>query len=221
MAGISFSDLRTQIAGYLYGHTSEDNPAVKEIHCIVMVPQWGTHLNVNLPKKLPEHELLNDLEPLGWIHTQPTETTQLAYQDVLQHSKIMSQSKSWDGEKTICLSVSFTPGSCSLSAYKLTPQGYEWGKNNFKKNSPQGYSPSFYSKVQLLLSSKYHGFYMVPEESSWNYNFKGPQHSESMDYDVMLGIPKPYYDEAHRAIHFMKFSEMEDESKDEREDLFE
>eukprot|EP01080_Neovahlkampfia_damariscottae_P009220 gene9221-1307_t len=218
---IQISDLRTQISGFLYGTSPEDNPNVKEIHCIVMVPQWGTHQNVNLPKKLPEHELLNDLEPLGWIHTQPTETTQLAYQDVLQHAKIMSQSKSWDGEKTICLTVSFTPGSCSLSAYKLTPQGYEWGKNNYKKNSPQGYSPQFYSKVQMLLSSKYHGFYMVPEEGSWNYNFKGPQHSESMDYDVMLGIPKPYYDETHRAIHFMKFSEMEDESKDEREDLFE
>jgi len=32
-----------QIAGYLYGVSPPDNPQVKEIRCIVMVPQWGTH----------------------------------------------------------------------------------------------------------------------------------------------------------------------------------
>lgn len=40
---IIISDLRTQIAGYMYGTSPPDNPQVKEIHCIVMVPQWGTH----------------------------------------------------------------------------------------------------------------------------------------------------------------------------------
>lgn len=32
-----------QIAGYIYGVSPADNPQVKEIHCIVLVPQWGTH----------------------------------------------------------------------------------------------------------------------------------------------------------------------------------
>ena len=32
-----------QIAGYLYGVSPPDNPQVKEIRCIIMVPQWGTH----------------------------------------------------------------------------------------------------------------------------------------------------------------------------------
>ena len=40
---IVISDLRTQIAGYLYGKSPADNPQVKEIHCIVMPPQWATH----------------------------------------------------------------------------------------------------------------------------------------------------------------------------------
>ena len=35
--------LSLQIAGYLYGVSPTDNPRVKEIHCIVLVPQWGTH----------------------------------------------------------------------------------------------------------------------------------------------------------------------------------
>lgn len=40
---IIISDLRTQIAGYLYGVSPADNPQVKEIRCIVLPPQWGTH----------------------------------------------------------------------------------------------------------------------------------------------------------------------------------
>lgn len=35
---------------------------------------------VNLPAALPEHDYLGDLEPLGWLHTQPNETPQMAPQ---------------------------------------------------------------------------------------------------------------------------------------------
>lgn len=53
---------------------------VKEIRAIVMPPQWGNHQIVNLPASLPEHDYLNELEPLGWIHTQPNELPQMAAQ---------------------------------------------------------------------------------------------------------------------------------------------
>lgn len=33
---------------------------------------------VNLPAALPDHELLRDLEPLGWLHTQPNESPQMS-----------------------------------------------------------------------------------------------------------------------------------------------
>ena len=55
-------------------------PQVKEIRCIVMPPQWGNHQQVNLPASLPEHDYLKDLEPLGWLHTQPNELPQMAPQ---------------------------------------------------------------------------------------------------------------------------------------------
>merc|ERR1712203_274318 len=77
---VMISDLRTQIAGYLYGVSPPDNPQVKEIRNIVLVPQWGTHQTVHLPTMLPQHEYLKDLEPLGWIHTQPNELPQLSPQ---------------------------------------------------------------------------------------------------------------------------------------------
>ena len=74
----------------------------------------------------------------------------------------------------LCVTHSFTPGSCSLTAYKLTLSGYEWGRNNKDTgNNPAGYLPSHYEKVQMLLSDRFLGFFMVPAQGSWNYNFMG------------------------------------------------
>ncbi|RKP27577.1 PRP8 pre-mRNA processing factor 8 [Syncephalis pseudoplumigaleata] len=209
---IIISDLRTQIAGYLYGVSPPDNPHVKEIRCIVMVPQWGTHQHVNLPHQLPEHEYLLDYEPLGWIHTQPNEMPQLTPQDVTQHARIMASSKSWDGERTIVITCAFTPGSCSLTAYKLTPSGYEWGRQNkdITGANPVGYSPSHYERVQMLLSDRFLGFFMVPEDRVWNYNFQGAAHSTDMRYTLCLDTPKEFYHEEHRTGHFLNFADMED-----------
>ena len=87
---ICISDLRIQVAGLLYGVTPPDNSRVKEIRCIVMVPQIGTYQSTSLPTYLPEHPYLKEMEPLGWIHTQPTETGQLSPGDALAHSKLIS-----------------------------------------------------------------------------------------------------------------------------------
>ncbi|KAJ8465852.1 hypothetical protein OPV22_028404 [Ensete ventricosum] len=220
---ICIADLRTQISGYLYGLSPQDNPQVKEIRCIVMPPQWGTHQQVHLPSALPEHDFLNDLEPLGWMHTQPNELPQLSPQDLTAHSRVLENNKQWDGEKCIILTCSFTPGSCSLTAYKLTPSGYEWGRVNKDTGSnPHGYLPTHYEKVQMLLSDRFLGFYMVPDNGPWNYNFMGVKHTASMRYGVKLGTPRDYYHEDHRPTHFLEFSNLEegDVAEADREDTF-
>ncbi|KAI8916915.1 splicing factor Prp8 [Powellomyces hirtus] len=210
---ICVSDLRTQIAGYLYGVSPPDNPQVKEIRAIALVPQWGTHQQVHLPHMLPEHEYLKDYEPLGWIHTQPNELPQLSPLDVTMHAKVMADNKGyWDGDKTVVVTCSFTPGSCSLTSYKLTPAGFEWGRNNKDMGvNPQGYLPSHYEKVQMLLSDRFLGFFMVPEgEGIWNYNFMGAKHRADMKYQLTIDTPKEFYHECHRPSHFLNFSGLED-----------
>ncbi|CAI0422434.1 unnamed protein product [Linum tenue] len=220
---ICIADLRTQIAGYLYGISPPDNPQVKEIRCIAMPPQWGTHQQVHLPSALPDHDFLGDLEPLGWMHTQPNELPQLSPQDLTNHARILENNKQWDGEKCIILTCSFTPGSCSLTAYKLTPSGYDWGRVNKDTGSnPHGYLPTHYEKVQMLLSDRFLGFYMVPDNGPWNYNFMGVKHTTSMKYGIKLGAPREYYHEEHRPTHFLEFSNLEegDAVEGDREDTF-
>lgn len=70
---------------------------------------------------MPEHTYLKDLEPLGWIHTQPSETHAMSAFDAgMQGKLLLDNSTSWDPETSVVLTCSFTTGSCSLSLYKLT-----------------------------------------------------------------------------------------------------
>jgi len=219
---ITIADLRTQIAGYLYGVTPADNDQVREIRCIVMVPQVGNHQSVTMPKKLPSSDLLNDLEPLGWIHTQPNEliqngTSVLPAPDVVTHAGIVADHPNdWTGKSEIVLTTSFTQGSCSLTAYTVTEAGLEWGTKS--RNiaggvaNAQDYSSSCFEKVQMLLSDRFKGFFMVPSGDGlgWNYNFQGVKHSVSMDYALKMDTPQPFYAECHRPQHFLSFVQMEE-----------
>ncbi|KAK4942570.1 pre-mRNA-splicing factor 8 [Elasticomyces elasticus] len=220
---ITVGDLRVQVAGYLYGSSPPDNDQVKEIKTIVMMPQVGSTREVQLPHQLPQHEYLKNMEPLGIIHTASgNETSYMTAADVTQHARLMAQHSSWD-KKTVTLTVSFTPGSVSLSAWSLTPAGYTWGANNkdTQSDSPAGFSTSFGEKVQLLLSDKIRGYFLVPETETWNYSFMGASFSavEKRPVYVKIDTPRRFYDDKHRPIHFSSFNELENIWAD-RDDVF-
>ena len=220
---ITIADLRVQVAGYLYGSSPPDNSQVKEIRNIVMIPQVGGLRDIQLPHQLPQHEYLKDLEPLGLIHTvSGNEAPYMTAQDVTMHSRLMSQHPAWD-KKTVSLTVSFTPGSVSLSSWSLTPDGYAWGATNkdIQSDNPSGFSTAFGKKSQLLLSDKILGFFLVPETDVWNYSFMGASFGgvEKRPVYVKIDTPKRFYDEIHRPVHFSSFGELEDLWAD-REDVF-
>lgn len=224
---ITIADLRVQVAGYLYGSSPPDNDQVKEIRTIVMVPQVGNTRDVQLAQQLPQHEYLKSMEPLGIIHTlSGNEPQYMTATDVTMHSRLLDAHKSsWTPEKTITLNVSFTPGSCSLNAWALTPQGYSWGaqNNDLHSDNPSGFSTTFGEKCQLLLSDKIRGYFLVPESGDgvWNYSFMGSNFSsvEKRPVYVKIDTPKRFYDDVHRPVHFQSFAELEDIWVD-REDEF-
>lgn len=67
------------------------------------------------------------------------------------HTHFLNENHHWYVDKTIVLSVAFTPGSLSLTAYKLNLAGYEFLKSNPNPN-PTLFTNSYYEKQQLLLS---------------------------------------------------------------------
>jgi pre-mRNA-processing factor 8 len=97
----------------------------------------------------PEHPCLKDLEPLGWIHTAPAETHALSPFSASMHAKLLQSNVNWDAEASVIATCSFTTGSCSLSVYKLTTLGIEWGKVN-KENiqpNPPDFNSGLFEKV--------------------------------------------------------------------------
>ncbi|CAN6636566.1 pre-mRNA-splicing factor 8 [Trichomonascus vanleenenianus] len=210
---IQISDLRAQIGGVLYGRSPADNPNVKEVRSIVMVPQLGGTTSVQLAHFLPQNQdALAGLEPIGWIHTQSEEMPYLSPIDIASQTRLVEDNSDLIGRDAATIIVTYTPGSVTLSAFTLTPEGYEWGAQNkdVVNFNPTGYSPKFGQSIQLLLTSKYKGFFMVPDTDIWNYAFDGASFNANTKYDVKLDNPIPFYHELHRPIHFSSFNELED-----------
>ncbi|KAK8792464.1 hypothetical protein WA588_004960, partial [Blastocystis sp. NMH] len=227
---ITISDLRVQIGGLLYGVSLAEDPRIKEVRVIVLPPQMGSSQCVQLPEPLPEHDLLEGLEPLGWIHTQPTELHRLTTRDAYLHAHMLDLHGEWDGKKTAVITCSFIPGSVSVAGYNLTKEGYEWGRACKDQGaSDLGFDENtMFHGCPVIFSNKFLGSFLVPAENSWNYNFRGTQFRVTESYDVTPDVPKEYYDPVHRPEHFLSFSNVDrvekpDAARDnveERDDAF-
>lgn len=175
-------DLRTRVGAYLYGSTPADSPQVKELKSLVFVPQVSSHQSVTFPKQLPSHSILDELEPLGWVQTTPSETApspqEVAYLAQLLSPGSPTQMQRLDVSSAIIMHVAFTPGSCTLAAYRLTPAGVEWGsKSKGQGMDPTGFGPQCYEKVQILLSDVFSGECQCCLSSFWwfiHVNFNTP-----------------------------------------------
>lgn len=60
---------------------------------------------------------------------------------------------------------------------------------------------------------------MVPDNKIWNYNFIGLGLIPNMKYSLILGVPKKFYDQSHRASHFIKFIKKDEEGAGDEADL--
>jgi pre-mRNA-processing factor 8 len=204
---ISIADLRVQVAAFMYGTLAEGSDMVREVKCLVMAPQYGTHQNVTLPEHLPAHPLLDNLIPLGWIHTQAQEGRHLSIHDATAHAKLIGDHR-WSPDTTV-VTCAMTPGSVSLTSWTLTPTGFEWAR----QSDPTAWNDENSQCRPLLLTDRLRGFFLVPSTSVWNYAFQGVNHSPSAKYSLKLDTPLEFYHELHRASHFLAFSRLEDQSR--------
>ena len=154
--------------------------------------------------------------------------------DATMHAKVLNESQFWNVDTSICLAVTFPSGSCCITAYKLTPAGMnayvtfvglEWGANNPEPMNPEpaGYQAEFFEKVQIFLSDRFLGFFMVPENGVWNYNFMKTTFSPNIRYTLTLANPIDFFHESHRPAVFLNFGKGDDEADrdtPDKEDLF-
>ncbi|CCC69721.1 hypothetical protein NCAS_0D01400 [Naumovozyma castellii] len=214
---IKLSDIKIQIAGYLYGKSPADHPNIKEVKTIVLVPQLGNRRGVemaNLPGKHP-HKYLEDMELLGWVHTQSDENKFMSVNEVMTHARLFGD----HDPNAIDLSMYSKPGSVSLAAYNLSEEGFLWGKENKDKihETPEGFESRFTIDAQLLLSDRIMGNFIVPTSDVWNYTFMGTRFDPEMKYELKLAIPLEFYNEQHRATHFIQFNEIQENTELEAE----
>ncbi|KAI5962637.1 PRP8 [Candida pseudojiufengensis] len=208
---IQISDLRIQVGAFLYGKSpADDQLQIKEIKSLIVVPQLGSTNSIQFPKTLPEYEGYlkeQNLELLGWIHSQSQAFDYMTSYDVTAQSKMLDEYN----PRFINMVAAYTPGSVTLTAFELSKQGFEWGRqnNDMMSDSPEGFDKEFSKKSQLIMSDKIVGNFMVPEDEIWNYFFMGTIFNVNDLYNLKIDIPLTFYDPLHRPIHFSNFSQLE------------
>lgn len=219
---IQISDLRVQVGAFLYGTSPEDHNGVKEIKCIAIVPQLGNVNSIQFAQNLPQNiGYLENLELLGWIHTQSQDFSYMTSYDITTQSRFFDEYK----PNFITMTVSYTPGSVTVSSFELSKEGFEWGQLNsdMMSESPAGFRKDYAKKSQLIMSDQIAGTFMVPEDDVWNYFFMGAIFNPKELYDLKVDIPLTFYDELHRPIHFTTFTQIEngnDEEELNQQDVF-
>ena len=214
---VACADLRTQCFAFAYGRSPDGDEStcafVKEICCLVLVPQVGTHAAVAIPEQVPRHALLEGLEPVGWIQTLPSEPRALTLPSLALQSKLLMEREDWDSDRSVVITCAITPGSCSLSSYKLTSVGFEKGREMIENGGqytnmpPTPCAANEYERSQLLVSERFSGFFLIPgPDGVWNYAFQSINHSKSMKFNLQADNPPEFYSECHRPAHFLQFA---------------
>jgi pre-mRNA-processing factor 8 len=216
---VTITDPKTQVAGLLFGKTAVIRKSaslsltVKEVRVIVMVPQTGTFHNVSfLPFVPTDNPELDGLEFLGWIHTQSVETLALSPFDVVSSAKLFTANKDISLSGFVVLTVSFPQGVSSVTAFSLTQEGLSWGKDNMAKDLNeeavlQTFTNRCFSRCQVWLTNSFSGFFLVPDNHVWNYNFIGIK-LDSITQQLVgycADVPKSFYNPIHRVSHFVNF----------------
>lgn len=80
-----------------------------------------------------------------------------------------------------------------MTSYRLTPSGFEWGRTRDTNPNPATYNTSFFEKTQLILTNNFLGFFMIPGNHIWNYNFVGMGVLSDIQYGLIPGNPKEFY----------------------------
>jgi len=220
---ICAADKRSQIGGYLYGtkvdmEGQDRDKKITELKCIVMPPQKGSHDSYTFAKSYPDSKTTEGLIPLGIIHTQPQEFRQLSPFDIMTLTNfICDHPQKVTLENSIVITAAITPGSFSLTGYRLTKKGFDWGKEH--RNEPidnikslQIRTDGFFEKIEMWLAERYLGYFLLPKDGIWNYfllNMNKYLSQDNRSYDLELGNPLEFYHQKHRPGHFLQWNKTE------------
>ncbi|KAL0224761.1 hypothetical protein RCL1_002673 [Eukaryota sp. TZLM3-RCL] len=214
---VSICDVRSQVGGFVYGILDPSNPNTFQVRVIVIPFQYSDHQSITLPIGEPTHPSLENLVPLGWIHSVTYPLKGLSPLAGVLHSKLLSAHRSW-GPQAGVFEVVLGAGSVTLSCYHLTSSGLDWSTPlierdasyilNHAASSTSPWAVEHFVSGSISLTHSFKGFFLVPLESDglWNLNFlvgRREALTSMSEFPVVCGIPLGFFDPRHRPTHFL------------------
>ena len=146
--------------------------------------------------------MLELLKPLSFIHTINGEPLITCYECIML--SILNQNYYSIPNYIIEIGVGT---KIHIKTFKLTEIGIEfWNQHidTIKKAFQQiELSNEFYKEIQVIITNKLNGFFLLPEQQLWNYSFSIEKFSNEINYPLSIQYPLYFYNPLHRKNHFL------------------
>ncbi|KAK6589199.1 JAB PAD domain [Cryptosporidium xiaoi] len=234
---IEISDLRTQIGALMFGKRLKDDSQIKlnanlenqkiilvEVRCIAIMPQFGNNVSINMPNILPIHSTISELEFIGLIRTSVQEDFLMSSTDLNYLTGILNNNPGVTNNDLVLINCTFTPGSTTLSGYKVNQEGIDWSEKNpstgLNYDGKQMDLSKFYDEVKIVLSETFQGYFLVPDDGVWSYNSMIIKYNNT-NRSFKVDTPRCFYDQVHRPQHFLQFAYLDNNNDDGENGLIE
>jgi pre-mRNA-processing factor 8 len=116
-------------------------------------------------------------------------------------------------ESTITMTLSYTPGSCTLNSFRITNTGRQWYHKspnavvdvNGAILSTVGYNNTYFKSQEVKITENDNGYFLSTFDKVWNYHFMSLKFKKAIPFLLHVSPPIDFYHSLHRKSHFLNF----------------
>jgi len=202
---VTLIDTKIESFGYIFGKISVAFVSLFEISCISVPPQLGINLTLCISTGSLDCSLNRRYSPLGWLHSTNSMNHELLNRDITYHSQLVSSFPNFSGQTSTFIVIVATTTYANIKSFSLDSKGFQKVVQNLNTNFSQEQLKDVLLENCLIISKKYLGYFLTPENDIWNYYFYKSHFVKNGVSNMKVGNPLEFFDEFHRLFHFKNF----------------
>lgn len=148
----------------------------REIRILLIPPQIASEKNIDFIKKIPDNKILNNFLFIGTIKTIRNLDNFPEENDLNYSREIWEENRILKIKEISLLGLRFLKKNWEFSGVRL-----EFFSNSFKFEK--------ISKISLIISNRFAGFFVMPKNRKWNFFFKPTFFFKKKMYKVEISSP--------------------------------
>jgi pre-mRNA-processing factor 8 len=187
------SNFNSKTFGILFGKKLKKNKKVFKIQIILIPPQIYEDSKIDVALELPKNKFLKFIYFHGFIKaTFSYDNEKCIKNDILIINSMLKKNFQNLKDQIIFMKIEIFSEKCQISGnlMKNYDQSFIFSKQN--------------SKIVVILTERFFGFFLSPKKINWNFSFKIYSFFKELKYSLLISLPSLFYNS--REDHAFFFS---------------